>query len=330
MQPDKSTMRLKRKARQETTQTASIRLFFILLSLSAGCSSTNINKQVGKGITFVAPIGSPPADVIAWSPVGNKLLVTAGDVGMGRAQVYTLDIFTGEKDVLVNTEYGDIVASTWSPDGQYVLIVARKDSIGSGAAGLWKLDVKSKSLEYLIDSAYAIWSPDSRTIATFSAGDSNIGSGKVALSLIDVKTNEVTRIFETSDMKYFFGLSWSPDGQDLVFGLGKDGPGNLYTVNTQTKEVTQITENAEDNDPAWSPSGSLIAYVSWPAHGSKTTLHLMDVINKCNVEIQNLEYVQSPAWSPDGKKMAYIASDGIYYLDLDKFFDKDVYQRLCQ
>jgi Tol biopolymer transport system component len=56
----------------------------------------------------------------------------------------------------------------------------------------------------------------------------------------------------------------------------------------------------------------------------------MDVINKCNVEIQNLEYVQSPAWSPDGKKMAYIASDGIYYLDLDKFFDKDVYQRLCQ
>jgi Tol biopolymer transport system component len=254
--------------------------------------------------------------------------VTAGDVGQGRAQVYLLDITTGKKEVLVNTDYGDFVASTWAPDGKHVLLVARKNTIGSGAGGLWILNMESNSLEHLLDSGYAVWSPNGKTIATFSVEGINTVSEKVVLSLIDVDTKNITEIYENLNAKYFFGLSWSPDGENLVFSLGED-PENLYTLNVQTGQATQITEGIKSTAPVWSPVGNIIAYVSWPTTGIRKTLHFINSDGKCDIQIPNLEYVWSPTWSPDGKKLAYIARDGIYFLEIEKIFGRDIYQGLC-
>lgn len=295
-------------------------------SLLAGCNFLDSRKPTGDGVTFIASVGSPPADSIVWSPTENKLLVTAGDVGMGRAQVYIFDLSTKKKKVLVNIDYGDIVASTWSPDGKYVLLVAREGSVGSGAGGVWKLDVENNSLEYLVDAGSSAWSPDGKSIASFFFERPN----KRSLRLIDMDTKNVTSIYETTEMKYDFGLSWSPDGQNLVVALGEDGSEKLYTINVLTREVLQITENVTGSYPAWSPAGNIIAYAKWPLQGIDKTLHLMDLDSKCDVQIPNLEYVWSPTWSPDGKRLAYIASDGIYYLEIEKVLGRDVYQGLCE
>lgn len=305
-------------------------LFSLIYSLLAGCRISDSNKPDGNEVTFIASVGVPPADSIVWSPTGNKILVTAGDVGMGRAQVYILDINTEQKTMLLNTNYGDIVESTWSPDGKYVLLVARKDSIGNGAAGLWKLNVENNSLEYLVDSASPAWAPGGKLIASFSVENHNSDSRKISLDLTDVETKNVTSIYETIDMKYFFGLSWSSNGQNLVFALGADGPGNLYTINVPTKEVVQLTENVHGSYPVWSPAGNIIAYVNWPSQGTNTTLSLMDLDNKCDIQIPNLEYVWSPTWSPDGNKLGYIGEDGIYFIDIKKALRRNIYDRLCE
>lgn len=295
-------------------------------SLLAGCNFLDANRPTGDGVTFIASVGSPPADSIVWSPVENKILVTAGDVGMGRAQVYILDLGTKRKKVLINVDYGDIVASTWSPDGKYVLLVARDGSVGNGAGGVWKLDVENDSLKFLVDAGSSAWSPDGKSIASFFFERPN----KRSLRLMDVDTKNVTSIYETTDMRYDFGLSWSSDGQNLVFALGMDNPGNLYTINVLTKEVLQITEDVRSSRPAWSPVGNVIAYTSWPSQGTKTTLHLISADGICDIQIPNLEYVWSPTWSPDGRKIAYIGQDGIYVLDTDIVFGRDIYQSLCQ
>jgi Tol biopolymer transport system component len=305
-------------------------IIIIMLSwiygLLAGCNLSGSNRPTDDAVTFIAPIGSPPADSIVWSPVENKILVTAGDVGMGRAQVYVLDIDTEQKDVLVDVDYGDIVESTWSPDGKYVLLVAREGSVGNGAAGLWKLDVENNSLEYMVDAGSSAWVPDGKSIASFFFERPNM----MSLRLIEVDTKNVTRIYETTDMKYSFGLSWSFDGQNLVFALGRDDPGNLYTINLPTRKVLQITEHVRTSDPAWSPAGNIIAYAKWPLQGIDKTLHLMDLDTRCDILIPNLEYAWSPTWSPDGKMLGYIGEDGIYSVDIHKILGRNIYEGLCE
>ena len=183
---------------------------FLILStvmvIIVGCTPYIADNRNGNGVVFVAPLGSPPADAIAWAPIQDKILVTAGDVGEGRAQVYTIDLKAAKKNILFMTDYGDVVASTWSPDGRRVLILARKQTIGTGAAGLWILDVQNKSLEYLLNSGSAAWSPDGKTIATLSVEDINTASEKIVLSLIDVNTKLVTKIYENVKMRDFLDL----------------------------------------------------------------------------------------------------------------------------
>jgi Tol biopolymer transport system component len=305
-------------------------LFSWTYSLLAGCNFSGSNTPTDDAVTLIASVGSPPADSIVWSPIENRILVTAGDVGMGRAQVYILDINTEQKNVLVDVDYGDIVESTWSPDGKYVLLGARQDSIGNGAGGLWKLDIENNSLEYLVDSASPAWASDGKSIASFFVKDHNSASKKMSLRLIDVDTKNVTSIYETTDMKYFFGLSWSSDGEHLVFALGMEEPGNLYTINVMTREVSQITDTTKSTGPVWSPTGNVIAYTNWPSQGTKTTLHLISADGKCDIQIPNLEYVWSPTWSPDGKKLGYIGEDGIYFVNLDKDLGRNIYEGLCE
>jgi Tol biopolymer transport system component len=238
---------------------SSISLLITILLVS--CYSTSNSQPDPDGITFIASTGSPPVDSIAWSPIDNEILVTAGDAGQGRAQVYLLNLITGQKKVLADADYGDFVASTWAPDGKHVLLLARKNTIGSGESGLWILDIENDSLEYLLDSGYAVWSPDGKTIATFSVESINTVSEKVVLSLIDVDKKTPTKIYENLSAKYIFGLSWSPDGENLIFSSGEEDPGNLYTFNLKSRQVTQITESIKSTAPAWSPVGNIIAYV---------------------------------------------------------------------
>lgn len=303
---------------------------FLVMSLLVSCNPESNSQQMYDGINFIAPTGSPPVDTITWSPNEDKILVTAGDVGQGRSQVYLLDLVTGKKKFLVNTDYGDIVASTWAPDGKHILVLARENTIETGAGGLWVFNIENGTSEYFLDSGYAVWSPNGKTIATFSVEGINTGSEKIVLSLIDVDTKTVTKIYENSSAKYFFGLSWSPDGGNLIFSLGEEDPGNLYVLNVQTGQVTQITEDIKSTSPAWSPVGKIIVYENWPAKGTGTTLHLISSDGKCDIQIPNLEYVWSPTWSPDGKKLGYIAEDGIYFMEIEKILGRDIYQNLCE
>lgn len=306
--------------------------FCLSMSLLISCSSYKSNGQTyDKGITFVTSPGSPPVDSITWSSVNDNLIsVTAGDIGKGRAEVYMLDLETGQKQVIAKTDWGDFVSSTWAPDNKYILFSVRDNSKGYEPGGIWIYDTDKRSSEYFIDSGFAVWSPDNKTITTFSVVGINTNSMEIELNLINPTTKKKETIYTNNTAKYFWGLSWSSDGKNLVFGVGQDVPGNLYIINVNTRQTRQLTNNERASNPVWSPAGNIIAYENWPTEGTMGTLHLIESNGLCDIAIPNLEDVWSPTWSPDGKKLGYIGQNGIFSMDINRVLGRDIYQNLCQ
>jgi Tol biopolymer transport system component len=303
-------------------------IIFLIVWLLVSC---NLRESAEEGTVSVASRGNPPAQAIAWSPIDErKILVTAGELGQGQAEVYIVNPETGSKETLVKADYGIFFESVWTPDGENVLILAGDNTQGFEPRGWWMVDVKRKNLNYLLDFVTAAWSPDGKTIATFHGEKQDGKILKINLSLINIATKTEEIIYTSSEMDSVSGLSWSPDSQYLIFLAGQSSDNDLYILSTKTKDVTKITESEIVDNPVWSPKGNIIAFEKRSSTEFRITLHLITSDGKCQVEIPDLENVLSPTWSPDGKKLAYIAKDGIYFLEIEKVLGRDIYQNLCE
>jgi Tol biopolymer transport system component len=288
-----------------------------------------------EGITFITARGDPPAESLAWSPTdANKILVTSFGLGSGSSNVYILDVATKEIQFLVKTQYGIINGMTWSPDGQNVIISADSGTKGYEAGGSWIFPVENyDSPQRIGQVGYSAWSPDGESIATISFIKlSGVPSRGVDVHLTAIESGIDEVIYADDLAKGFFGLSWSSNSRQLVFSLGDAGASNLYVLDTETRDVNQITQNSGGNDfPDWSPVQNVIVYTKslFVDNVYTSKLHLLLPDRNCDVEIPGIDFAFSPSWSPDGRKIAFIGEDGIYILDTDIVFGKDIYQELC-
>ena len=100
-------------------------------------------------------------------------------------------------------------------------------------------------------------------------------------------------------------LSWSPDGQELVFAAYRNSQGGreqLYVVDVRTHGVRRLT-NLPDGatEPAWSPNGRWIAFVGAVAPGHiyllSTKTHKAHAVGKATG--------LCIAWSPDSKQLVF-------------------------
>ncbi|HEY2351657.1 MAG TPA: amidohydrolase family protein [Candidatus Acidoferrum sp.] len=91
----------------------------------------------------------------------------------------------------------------------------------------------------------------------------------------------------------------SPDSKRLVFSAMT----HLYTVDFPHGAPQRVTSgNAREFEPAWSPDGKFIAYVTWSSEGGQ----LWKVPSTGGTAVQlskSLGVYSNPAWSPDGTKI---------------------------
>ena len=94
----------------------------------------------------------------------------------------------------------------------------------------------------------------------------------------------------------------SPDGKKLVFSAMT----HLYTMELPSGTPQRFTSgNAHEFQPAWSPDGKAIAYVTWSSEGGQLWKKSVSGGSPALLS-KSLAVYSNPAWSPDGTKIVLL------------------------
>lgn len=146
-------------------------------------------------------------------------------------------------------------------------------------------------------------------------------AGSPEIRMVDLATGAQARLTNTVGATY---PDISRDGSKIVFVRN----GNIFSVNKFGGNLTQLTFDGQNIQPAWSPDGTKITYISYSserdvmqmnADGSGVT-QLTDDTN------QN----ENPSYSPDGSKVIFAvrsgSNRGVYEVNVSSLAITTLYQ----
>lgn len=163
-------------------------------------------------------------------------------------------------------------------------------------------------------------SPDNQTV--IFTGNRN---DKYDIFAADVTTMEETQLTDTPGLDD--GSEYSPDGKYIYFNSTRTGAMQIWRMNADGSEPTQLTFDKNFNDwfPHISPDGKWIVFMSFGtdvAPGDHpfykhVTLRLMPVDGSAEPKIIAYVYggqgtINVPSWSPDSKKIAFVSNSDVY------------------
>jgi len=257
-----------------------------------------------------------------WSPDGKYLAFLSGR-GERKTQIYLLNRMGGEAQRITDTAQ-DVEDFAWSPDSKRMVLVLRDPSPEELEAAKEKDD----------DSAEADKdkkkpkSPRPLIIDRFAYKEDEVGfleRRRKHLYLLDLATRKLTQV--TSGDFDDDQPAWSPDGKWLAFSSKRTLPdpdrnydSNIFVVASDNSDkgahLTQVTTNpGADTNPAWSPDGKSIAYVTMlePKLLEYSTKHIAispAAGGEARVLTRAFDRMSTePRFSPDGNFVYFIADD---------------------
>ena len=217
-----------------------------------------------------------------WSPDSSQIAFAAKKSGEEFAYVQITDLGSPSPARLSTvkiTEVGD-----WSPDGDSVVFSSMgPNNSDSGGIHVRNPDgVNQSQMTCGIGDQEAVWSHDSSKLAFISERDGNkeiyvMERGAVDGACSDNKDDrpEPFRLTETDEVES--DISWSPDGEKILFVSERDGNKEIYVMGERGDKQTRLTfNNIDDYDPVWSPDGQTIAFVSELASAENPDIFVMD------------------------------------------------------
>jgi hypothetical protein len=155
-----------------------------------------------------------------------------------------------------------VTGNSRDQEADIVLVSARDGSVISNLTRGFDQD---KGFEFIVTPGgrwntvpWMSWSPSSDRLAYFVRNEKsrtlviqNVHDGKV----IDRFPMRMVDDPESPD--------FSPDGTRIVFAALQQGVGDIFVLDLQTREVTNLTKDAfADSGPTWAPDGQSVVYVS--------------------------------------------------------------------
>jgi len=237
-------------------------------------------------------------------------------------QVVRRDRITGDEDVITSAP-GSAFRPTISPDGSKLVFGTRHDT----ETGLRVRDLATGEEKWL---KYPIQRDDQESAATrdvlpgfsFTPDSKDIiisYGGKI--HRVQVSTGEASDIPFTANVSQELGPelkfesrveegpvkarliqtpSESPDGKRIVFSSLT----HLYKMDVPGGKATRLTPgNAREFQPAWSPDGQWIAYVTWTDDGGDLWKIRADGSGSPIKLSRVPAFYRDPVWSPDSKRI---------------------------
>jgi Tol biopolymer transport system component len=217
----------------------------------------------------------------SWSPDGQRIAFISNRHGSSNYEIYVINSDgTGETRLTNNsTSYG---YPTWSPDGTQLAFVGGGQIYVINSDGTGQSQITSKSDVYVYDID---WSPSGTQIAFRGEVASNQeiyvvnvnGTGltnltnspsvdltpkwspngaKIAYTChfkLCVMNPDGSDLIELTDNSGQYP-TWSPDGKFIVFSSDRDGNSEIYTIGSDGKNFTRLTNHTgTDWRPVWQP-----------------------------------------------------------------------------
>jgi Tol biopolymer transport system component len=302
---------------------------------------------IGVAVRFAASDRDVPAEP---TDVRNGDLAFVGD-----GNLRLVDPSTGQTRILVRAcpaTDGNCAAwigsVDWSPDGTRIAYAKDTEGGAGGAAGIYVLDMGSGETARLTSCSDPCWSqteldwsPDGTRIAytqheggmcTAAAGF----DGRCGIFIVDVDGSAPAEL-RTGFLTDPVDASWSPDGLEIAFTARgsavttrrQPAEWTVYRMGTDGSGPVPLTTTdrflAAPAQPAWSPDGSLIAFVVTDAPSYYNQLWTMAPDGSDLTFVADLGCCigggvandPSPEWSPDGTMIA-VTVDSSYLGILDR------------
>ena len=288
--------------------------------LQAGPPGTTLPSTLGVRVldSYDNPISGVPVS-FSVSTGGGTIEVATGtsdSEGVADAGRWTLGATAGTQRILARVAQGgapstELTAqahvcttgdpSLWCAVDRSIVFVRRSDG------QIHRMNIDGSNLTTLTitgDHRSPVVSPDGRRIAfarTLPGGASDI-------YVMNVDGSNVVR--RTSDVRFFYGISWAPDNRRLV--VAEFGPTAAVHVLSADDDGTAPMKIATDaRTPAWSPDGSLIAFVQPSAGDANDALGVMKPDGSGRTLLSPTSgFRNSVSWSRDGRVASMMCATG--------------------
>jgi Tol biopolymer transport system component len=305
--------------------------------------SAMVVAALAAALVLGATVGSRDAEA-AFPGANGDIVFQSNRAG---TNVHVMDANAATNDVVNLTNSDGHSNPAYSPDGSRIAFV----SGGPRGYDIFVMNADGSGRRQVTDTgpdatgradSYPTWSPDGTQIAFVAnnIGPGGDGSGDREIWMVNADGSERTLLTNNNSDDYY--PAWSPLGNQIAYVNHTDR--NIYVMDTdpETSDAFNLTPSSpptcssncyqgDDEDPAWSPDGTKIAYVhGWApddnpnAGGGRPNIWTMTSTGGNRETLQDDEHTSGsqPAWSPDGTKIAFTGavtggSNNIYTMDAD-------------
>ena len=250
-----------------------------------------------------------------WIDGGERIAFTYPDEN-GVPQVWVMNNDGSNRKQVSNVDKG-VNGFLFSPDQSKVIVIGNVKY--AREAGDIYPDLPKATGRVIDDLMYKHWDEWVTEIPHPFVGDFD---GKNISNLKDIMEGEPYE----SPMKPFGGVesfAWTPDGKSLVYTSRKktgveyaiSTNSDLYLYDLATGETKNLTEGmmGYDTNPAFSPDGTCLAWLSMEHDGYESDKNRLFVLNMETGEKTDLtadwDYtIDEFCWNPSGKKLWFIAA----------------------
>jgi len=277
----------------------------VLVVPSLGGPERMLGQSTAKTFT-----GLPVRYGLSWSPDGESLAIADQGLPHGPNCIVSLSMETREKHRLTSPpkDYVGDEVPRFSPDGT-ILAFVRTHSSGNSDVYLLPMlrdQPAGEPRRLTFDRSYILgldWTPDGRGLVFSSDAGGSRNLWKVSTS-----GGSPERLATASEDGLY--PSAARQGHHLAYGKSVadsniwriSGPGG---TGRKTPATRLVASTQRDSEPALSPDGKRIAFVSDRSGSTEVWVCNSDGLNPIQVTAFGGPHLGSPRWSPDGQRITF-------------------------